>query len=147
MKGSLQYVSKDKTLVKSWVVWYNDTPVGGNISFVDSLPLHPDDVKQIEKDSLVFNNIEARIKCYSDVEFEIIENKYARLTPYISDNFQIGPDGAFESDDEIKDQGDKYAEMMEDVSDRLGKHLVSAIFQDGANWQSSRRTFNSNKTK
>ena len=43
MKGSLQYVSKDKTLVKSWVVWYNDTPVGGNISFVDSLPLHPDD--------------------------------------------------------------------------------------------------------
>jgi len=72
MKGKLRYVGKDKTLVKSWVVWYNDTPVGGNVSFVDSLPLHPDDVKEIEEDSKIFDNIEARIAAYPEVEFEIV---------------------------------------------------------------------------
>ena len=37
------------------------------------LPLHPDDVKQIHADAQVFDNIEARIAAYSDVEFEIVE--------------------------------------------------------------------------
>jgi hypothetical protein len=78
MKGKLRYISKDKTLVKSWVVWYNDTPVGGNVSFVDSLPLHPDDVKQIEEDSKVFDNIEARITAYPDVEFDIVLCSYSK---------------------------------------------------------------------
>jgi hypothetical protein len=72
MKGKLQYISKDETLVKSWVVWYNDTPIGGNMSFVDSLPLSPDDIKDIEADSKIFDNIEARILAYPEVEFEII---------------------------------------------------------------------------
>jgi hypothetical protein len=36
------------------------------------LPLHPDDVKQINKDAQVFDNIEARIAAYPDVEFEIV---------------------------------------------------------------------------
>lgn len=141
MKGIIQNINGECFVEYKMEV---PTPIGQK-SWWDILPLHPDDVKQIEKDSLVFDNIEARIKCYPNVDFEIIENKYAKLTPYISDNFQIGPDGAFESDDEIKDQGDKYAAMMEDVSDRLGKYLVSAIFQDGANWQNNRRIFNSNK--
>ena len=36
------------------------------------LPLHPDDVKQINDDAQVFDNIEARIAAYPDVEFEIV---------------------------------------------------------------------------
>jgi hypothetical protein len=36
------------------------------------LPLHPDDVKQIKEDSLIFDNIEARIDAYPDVEFETV---------------------------------------------------------------------------
>ncbi len=55
-------------------------------------PLHPDDVKQIEQDSLVFDNIDARIATYPDVEFHFYElweqvddetevTKYAKLGP------------------------------------------------------------------
>ena len=40
--------------------------------------LHPDDVKQINRDAQVFDNIEARIAAYPDVEFEIVE-QYAKL--------------------------------------------------------------------
>jgi hypothetical protein len=35
--------------------------------------LYPDDVKQIEADAKVFDNIEARIAAYPDVEFEVID--------------------------------------------------------------------------
>ena len=63
-------------------------------------PLHPDDVKQLNEDAQVFDNIEARIAAYPDVEFEIVKEnidtgaleapyirvKYARLkTKKISD--------------------------------------------------------------
>ena len=34
------------------------------------LPLHPDDIKQINADAQVFDNIEARIAAYPDVEFD-----------------------------------------------------------------------------
>jgi len=36
------------------------------------LPLHPDDVKQIEEDAKMFDSIEARIAAYPDVKFEIV---------------------------------------------------------------------------
>ena len=35
------------------------------------------------------------------------------------------------SKEELKLMGEKYAITHEDVSDRLGKYLVSACFQDG----------------
>lgn len=38
-----------------------------------SLPLHPHDVKQIEKDSQIFDNIEARIANNPRVQFEIVD--------------------------------------------------------------------------
>ena len=38
------------------------------------------------------------------------------------------------SDDEIKSYSDRYSTMHEDVSDKLGKYIVSAIHIDGANW-------------
>ena len=73
MKGTLQYVSKDKTLVKSWVVWYNEQPDGGNVTFVDSLPLHPDDVNEINAWQQIFDNIEARIAANQEVGFEVVD--------------------------------------------------------------------------
>ena len=57
------------------------------------LPLHPDDVKQIQEDSQIFDNIDARISAHPNVEFKIVEvfNKndqvgyryvnYAKLIP------------------------------------------------------------------
>jgi len=37
-----------------------------------SIPLHPKNVRQIEEDAKVFDNIEARIAAYSEVEFDIV---------------------------------------------------------------------------
>ena len=39
-----------------------------------------------------------------------------------------------QSDEEIKEYSNRYSTMHEDVSDKLGKYLVSAIHIDGANW-------------
>lgn len=38
------------------------------------------------------------------------------------------------SDEDIKSYSDRYSTMHEDVSDKLGKYLVSAIHIDGARW-------------
>jgi hypothetical protein len=57
-----------------------------------ALPLHPDDVKQINTDAQVFDNIEARIAAYPEVDFKFYEiweevdgetkiTKYAKLIP------------------------------------------------------------------
>lgn len=59
---------------QGWMVEHNvyeRTPIGHK-SWWEILPLHPDDVKQINKDAQVFDNIEARIAAYPDVEFEMM---------------------------------------------------------------------------
>lgn len=57
-----------------WVVDYLINSENPNAIFTfKSIPLHPDNVKQIEEDSKVFDNIEARIAAYPEVEFEIID--------------------------------------------------------------------------
>lgn len=61
---------------QGWMVRYIDSVLSdmGTRTYYDKeLPLHPDDVKQINKDAQVFDNIEARIAAYPDVEFEIVE--------------------------------------------------------------------------
>lgn len=50
------------------------TSIGWEVSYIEngtqkSLPLHPTNVKQIEQDALVFDNIEARIQAWPDVDF------------------------------------------------------------------------------
>jgi hypothetical protein len=45
-----------------------DTIVEHGIEYL----LHPDDVKQIHNDTQVFDNIEARIAAYPEVDFEIV---------------------------------------------------------------------------
>ena len=48
------------------------------------------------------------------------------------------------SDEEIKEYSNRYSTMHEDVSDKLGKYLVSAIHIDGANWMKE-QILNQNK--
>ena len=49
-----------------WIVSYNDSQ-----GIFKLLPLHPFDVQMIEDQEKVFDNIEARISAYPDVEFGI----------------------------------------------------------------------------
>ena len=57
-----------------WMVKYFDTEKAHDIMYCgESFLLHPDDVKQINRDAQVFDNIEARIAAYPDVEFEIVD--------------------------------------------------------------------------
>ena len=56
---------------KGWNVLYTQcVPKRIVTEWNKSLPLHPDDVKQINKDAQVFDNIEARIAAYPEVEFD-----------------------------------------------------------------------------
>lgn len=77
MKGKITKIDEE------WVVRYDvfqddhSYPLPG----YNFIQLHPDDVKQINRDAQVFDNIEARIKAYPDVEFEII--KYDGKTPIL----------------------------------------------------------------
>jgi hypothetical protein len=68
MKGRIQ-----KTISGEWVVRVvsEETPECDTIvEHGTQYSLHPDDVKQINADAQVFDNIEARIKAYPDVEFD-----------------------------------------------------------------------------
>jgi hypothetical protein len=112
MKGKIRKSNR------GWVV---DQVVkeGLQARLINTYPLHPYDIQEIEEQEKVFDNIEARIAAYPDVQFEIVNEfdnngpehfpKYAKLKdwdvtlndglenePYVSDNFQIGPDGAYE---------------------------------------------------
>ena len=71
MKGKIQ-----KTISGEWVVRVvsEETPECDTIvEHGTQYSLHPDDVKQINADAQVFDNIEARIAAYPEVEFEIID--------------------------------------------------------------------------
>ena len=64
MKGKLK--NKDNN-------WYVTHIMDDNgVKFGVDYPLSIDDIKEIEADSKIFDNIEARISAYPDCEFEII---------------------------------------------------------------------------
>ena len=66
MKGILRKIDNE------WMVQYIGHPIDvldGNDSLVNYLPLHPDNVKQIEEDGRVFDDIESRIRAYPNVDF------------------------------------------------------------------------------
>lgn len=65
--NGLLYKVKD-----NWVVSYGSSLTGFEIWPI-TLPLHPDDVAAIQEQSLVFDNVEARIAAFNKVEFDIIE--------------------------------------------------------------------------
>jgi len=78
MKGILKKIGNE------WMVQYIGHPVdipNGYNYLANFILLHPDDIKQIEKDALVFDDIESRIRAYPHVDFKIIEGykNYAKL--------------------------------------------------------------------
>jgi hypothetical protein len=90
MKGTIHKLSK------GWTIWYNEDHIGGNVSFVDSLPLNP----YQQHDGLV-NGSEVEFEIETFVETGIEPYKVATLSiPFVSDNFQIGPEGAYEHDED-----------------------------------------------
>ena len=100
MKGKLQKLSK------GWTIWYNEDPVGGNISFVDSLPLYPLGVANMIDDSYNGEEVEFEIQDFWETGLEevikiaVLTSNNEMVEPHISDNFQIGPDGAYEHEDD-----------------------------------------------
>jgi hypothetical protein len=80
MKGTLHntetgWVVKYNKRLQHKMVGYHDY---NTITVNDELPLHPDDVQEIQEDSKIFDNIDARIKAYPEVEFEIVSDKYEK---------------------------------------------------------------------
>jgi hypothetical protein len=73
MKGKLIY-DQD-----GWWVQHRAKGLDGNLEYVAESMLHPDDVKKIEEDAKVFDNIEARIAAYPDVEFEMVTEVVASV--------------------------------------------------------------------
>lgn len=65
MKGTLLKIGKD------WEVIHFQATL--NRPLVQSLPLHPYNVKEITEWSMVFDNIEGRINSSPEVEFEIVD--------------------------------------------------------------------------
>ena len=80
------------------------------------------------------------MKLYTEEQVNIMLNR-ARLhkqddTEMFTNDYLLSQEAAIElpSDEEIKSYSDRYSTMHEDVSDKLGKYVVSAIHIDGANW-------------
>jgi hypothetical protein len=69
MKGTLHKTQ----LYQGWVIRWS-SPLEYKQP-IHEYPLHPDDVQQILQDSQIFDNIEARIAAYPNVEFKL-EKKY-----------------------------------------------------------------------
>lgn len=70
MKGTLHKTES------GWEVWYAKPRTDNqNGYYLGSLPLHPDNVKDIDEWSQVFDHIESRIASDPEVEFDIIENQ------------------------------------------------------------------------
>ena len=67
MKGTL-YKSKStgEWMVRTMLV----SPMVGPYGFRD-LRLHPDSIAQMEEDEKIFDNLEARIAAYPEVEYEV----------------------------------------------------------------------------
>lgn len=63
MKGKIHKTEEGWDVIYDKRTWQDPSAEDGQ------LPLHPDDVKQINRDAQVFDNIEARIAAYPDVEF------------------------------------------------------------------------------
>jgi hypothetical protein len=94
MKGTIHKLSK------GWTIWYNEDHIGGNVAFVDSLPLNP----YQQHDGLV-NGSEVEFEIETFVETGIEPYKVATLSiPFVSDNFQIGPEGAYEYDEDAMEK-------------------------------------------
>jgi len=90
------------------------------------------------------------MKLYTEEQVNTMLNR-ARLhkqddTEMFTNEYLLSQETPIElpSDEEIKSYSDRYSTIHEDVSDKLGKYLVSAIHIDGAKWLKE-HIFNQNK--
>jgi len=103
MKGILHKTEQ------GWVVRYFDTEKAYDVMYCEELlPLHPDDVKQINADAQVFDNIEARIAAYPEVEFGLVIDYIGDHTNQIQTYAKLIP---------IKEQtnGERFEEFMSSI--------------------------------
>ena len=67
MKGTLyKNKSTGEWIVRTLLI----SPMVGPYGFRD-LRLHPDSIKQMEEDEQIFDNLEARVAAYPEVEYEV----------------------------------------------------------------------------
>jgi hypothetical protein len=66
MKGTLTKINDN------WVVKYPKYPPTSKVYDTETLPLHPDNVADIEESAQIFDNIEARIAAENEVKFDIV---------------------------------------------------------------------------
>ena len=84
------------------------------------------------------------MKLYTEEQVKLMIEK-SRYTGLTAEFLIIAtPPIELPSDDEIKSYSNRYSTIHEDVSDKLGKYLVSAIHIDGANWMKE-QILNQNK--
>lgn len=93
MKGTLY------KLKSNWEVWYAKPRTDNqNGHYLDCLPLHPDNAA-----GLFIQDTDGKYEGM-EIEFEVVELenhvRFAKLIPFILDDFQIGPDGAYEHTDD-----------------------------------------------
>jgi len=145
MKGRLKKIGEE------WVVTYDMFQDDHSYPFpaYKIIPLHPDDVKQIEEDSKVFDNIEARIAAYPEVEFEI---------KYYWDGRMEQPIDVAKLIDATKEQtnGERFEEFMRTVEGYPELEGTNALSEDiikkrtgkmtEEEWQAAERAQTSIKT-
>ena len=126
-----------------WFVRYKETtPLSIT---TETLPLHPADVEQINKDSQVFDNIEARIASNPEVEFEIITEywsgevgvnglTYAKLINHSVDSNEM-IDHIGDANKMVEDDVEKLAEEFYPLNDDLypNSSLIRKAFKAGYN--------------
>ena len=67
MKGKLTKTNDE------WIVKYPKYPLSSKINDTATLPLHPYNVAEIKAGAERFDNLEARIIAWPDVEFDIVD--------------------------------------------------------------------------
>jgi hypothetical protein len=121
MKGKL---IKDH---EGWWVQHKAKGLDGNLEYIAESILHPDDVKQIEEDAKMFDNIEARIAAYPDVEFEMVTEVVASVGDLdTQDYYTISYAKLILSKEQQKELITEI--MNEDAKDGLYEHSVSPTY-------------------
>ena len=129
MKGKLTKTEQ------GWEIKYFDTEKAYSIMYCgESIPLHPNDQElMLNRNQTLWDG--------QEVEFEIskVGNFASQITliPYVSDDFQIGPDGAYEHKESKKVSWD---ELFNDVESKLDIYIpIRAINYIKNNYKKPKR--------
>jgi len=145
MKGILQKTGQ------GWVIRYDKRTWQDPSAEDGEIPLHPADVEQINKDSQVFDNIEARIVAYPEVEFMIVNKlwgvnddiiSYAKLINQVSPTYTGEyPFKKFSLIDERPSApaSDRTNIDLKKMESKLDEVLVNETSESLTKWMNSKR--------